>query len=835
MKPNSLTARLLVIVLGFSFLFTAISAVTGFFVFRHAFIQSALDKLSLQAGERARTQAFVLDTLRQQTRSADILFARKLEQIPDASVEADFAAYFPLNRDGAARSRLDLFTGRDLPNGDRLYGLAGFEPDAAKMTHADKKLVLAGMAVSRQIGESRTSPNDTFAFTTTRGGIVVFDPRGAAKLDLMRGIGVRDRAIALEKIPLNTPAANPARAMSCRQMEFGNAPGVAHPFIRFCAAPVYVAGRYVGVWGSIIGDQPNAAKRNRAGAEDLIVSPEGTLIGVYNDQSGTQPTPELMAHYERLIGLRATMTGLRAAKVDRGVARSQDGRILLAYAKVPGASWYLVDLARLGPIEKHAAVSALAIVGAGLVAMMGSGALIFWFARRLIVAPLERLARSDDERTVHHLADLEARPDEIGALSRRLSGQRVRNDQLLATLEERVAERTEDLERANRAKSSFLANMSHELRTPLNGVVAVSALLEAKLKSPKEKRMASLVASSARLLEAVLADILDVSKIEAGEMTLSSEPFDLQTIMDRIAELHRASAAAKGLELKWLIAPEAAGGYLGDEVRVTQILSNLLSNAVKFTQKGEISLKAETSPEGLQLTVRDTGIGFSPEVAQRLFRPFEQADVTITRRFGGTGLGLSICSSLAAQMNGSILTTSVEGEGSTFVVKLPLPRIETDAIDFGADHPAANDPSHARPIRVLLAEDHPTNQQVVALILESIGVELTVVEDGLQALNAFKAGDFDIVLMDMQMPVMDGLTAIREIRACEGRTGRARTPIIALTANAMSEHVEASRQAGADQHLSKPVRPAALIQVVLEGVRSPAATNRETSLPAAAS
>ena len=837
MKRKSLTARLLTIVLGFSCLFTAICAVTGFFAFRHSFVQTAFDSLSLKAEERARSQAFVLDALRQQILSASLLLERRLAEIPDASVDADFAAVFRTDADGVARSAPDIFSGRKLPSGDRIYGVAGFQPDAAHITHAEKKLVLAGIAVSRQIGESKATANDTFGFTTLGGGLVVFAPKAEDRLTSVRGQAARDRAGVLSQIPDNSLGAKPAREMTCRQIDVGRAPGGPRPLLRMCTAPADVGGQYLGVWGSILGDQTNGARSDRAGAEDLIVSPEGVLVGVFNGQAGTQPTPELITHYEQLIGLKATMARIRAKGAERGVAVSQDGRTLLAYAKVNGASWYLVDLTPLAPIEERAAWSALAIVGAGLVAMLGSGALIFLFARRLIVVPLERLARrGDDDRSVNaDLTDLEARPDEIGALSRRLSGERTRNDQLLATLEERVAERTAALERANRAKSSFLANMSHELRTPLNGVVAVSALLEARLKSPKEKHMASLVASSAKLLETVLTDILDVSKIEAGEMTLSAEPFDLETALDRIAELHRASAAAKGLSLTWSIAPEAAGGYLGDEVRVTQILSNLLSNSVKFTEAGEVSLRAEICKAGLRLTVRDTGIGFSAEAASRLFQPFEQADVTITRRFGGTGLGLSICSALAAQMGGTITASSTEGEGSTFVVTLPLPRAEVGAKNVDAAQPAANDQSDHPPVRVLLAEDHPTNQQVVALILEGLGVDLTIVEDGLQAVDAFKSGHFDIVLMDMQMPVMDGLTAIREIRACEAQTGRARTPIAALTANAMPEHVQASRDAGADHHLSKPVRPDALIGVVLESLsRMDDAADSDATLAVAA-
>ena len=821
MKPRSLTARLLSIALGVSFLFTALTAVGGFFAFRHAFIQSALDNLSLQAGERARTQAFVLDTLRQQSLGASTLLQHELAKLPDASVEADFDSYFPLDPDGVRRSAPDIFDGRTLPNGDRLYGFGGFQPSAAQMTHADKRLMLAAMSVVRQVGEARGPANDTFGFTSARGGIVVFGPKAPDKLASVRGRAATDREAVVAKVPANSPSANPNGDMTCRQMDLGHVATGPRPLIRFCTTPVYLDGRFIGVWGSVLGDKVNAARGDRAGAEDLIVSPEGVLVGVFNDQSGTQPTTELINHYEKLVGLRATMARVRAGKVDHGATRSADGRTLIAYAKVRGASWYLVDLAPLNAIERHAALNALAIVGAGLVAMMTSGALIFWFTRRLIVAPLERLARraADEHRSDDtDLVDLEARPDEIGALSRRLSGERARNDQLLATLEERVAERTEDLERANRAKSSFLANMSHELRTPLNGVVAVSALLEARLASPKEKRMASLVASSAKLLEQVLTDILDVSKIEAGEMTLSSEAFDLETIMDRIAELHRASAAAKGLRLRWSVTPAAAGGYLGDDVRVTQILSNLLSNAVKFTEAGEVSLHADACEGGLRLTVRDTGIGFSPEAAARLFRPFEQADDTITRRFGGTGLGLSICSSLSTQMGGTITATASEGEGSTFIVTLPLPRADVGMASAAAAAPAESGHPQDVPLRVLLAEDHLTNQQVVTLILESIGVDLTIVEDGLQALNAYKGGDFDIVLMDMQMPVMDGLTAIREIRAYEAQASRPATPIAALTANAMPEHVEASRQAGADYHLSKPIRPDALIRTIHDSV-----------------
>jgi CheY-like chemotaxis protein len=323
--------------------------------------------------------------------------------------------------------------------------------------------------------------------------------------------------------------------------------------------------------------------------------------------------------------------------------------------------------------------------------------------------------------------------------------------------------------------------------------------------------MAELVVSSAKLLEQVLTDILDVSKIEAGQMTLSSEPFDLESLVGRIAQLHSASARNKGVALLWTVAPAAAGRYVGDEVRVTQILSNLLSNAVKFTAHGHVSLTADTGPEGLTLTVEDTGIGFAPDMAERLFKRFEQADVSVTRQFGGTGLGLAICASLCELMGGSVSAHSVPGQGARFSVALPLAR--AGEAESGEAETAASS-TLLEGTRLLLAEDHPTNQKVVCLILEPLGVHITLVENGADAVERFKAEPFDVVLMDLHMPVMDGLTAIGLIRAHEAQTGAARTQIVALTADALTEHVEASRVAGADRHLSKPIRPAALIAAV---------------------
>jgi CheY-like chemotaxis protein len=385
----------------------------------------------------------------------------------------------------------------------------------------------------------------------------------------------------------------------------------------------------------------------------------------------------------------------------------------------------------------------------------------------------------------------------------------------MASLEDRVSERTAQLERANAEKSRFLANMSHELRTPLNGVIAISETLAGQQATPKGRELAELIVSSGRLLERVLTDILDFSKIEAGEISLANDDFSMERLVGGIAELHSASARSKGLTLRWTVSPDAESRFSGDTVRITQVLSNLLSNAVKFTETGEVVLEVSAQGEEIRFRVADTGIGFDEETGARLFRRFEQADASIRRRFGGTGLGLAISRSLVELMGGRIVVQSTPGRGSTFAVYLPLERLEGEAGDDGS---GATQPLDIAGCRVLVAEDHPTNQKVVELILESVGVAPTIVENGRQALDLLKTERFDVVLMDMQMPELDGLSATAMLRAYERETGLPRTPVIMLTANALDEHIRSSQDAGADLHLSKPIHAQALIESIMTAI-----------------
>ena len=390
---------------------------------------------------------------------------------------------------------------------------------------------------------------------------------------------------------------------------------------------------------------------------------------------------------------------------------------------------------------------------------------------------------------------------------------------------EAVISRARDAaEAANRAKSEFLANMSHEIRTPLNGVMGVAAALARTELSKGQAEMVELIETSGQTLEAILADVLDLARVESGRLELKAEPFDLGDCLRQTAALFQPEAEAKGLSFDLDIAPRAAGTFVGDVVRLRQILCNLLSNAVKFTAQGAVGLRARAEDiDGrtrLTLTVTDTGIGFAADVKARLFERFEQADGSITRRYGGTGLGLAISRALADAMQGSLEADSLPRQGASFTLTVTLDRAAAP-IAAPVTTPVA-ELSGDRAPRVLLAEDHAINRKVVELLLGHVGVDLTCVENGAEAVEAAANNRYDLILMDMQMPVMDGLTAIRAIRAAETAAGVAGVAVWALSANALPEHVAASMAAGADGHLSKPISAEALFSVLAQACASEA-------------
>ncbi len=351
--------------------------------------------------------------------------------------------------------------------------------------------------------------------------------------------------------------------------------------------------------------------------------------------------------------------------------------------------------------------------------------------------------------------------------------------------------------------------------------------------------MVALVQSSGLILERLLTDILDQAKIEAGEFQLQAAAFDLHREVDAAVQLMRIRADEKGLGFQVTYGAGAEGMFLGDSVRLRQILSNLTANAIKFTEAGEVRISVEVhdlAGDGrlLEIAVADSGIGFDAETGDRLFTRFTQADGSISRRYGGTGLGLAICKALTELMGGEIGARSELGAGSVFTVRIPTER--TTAQESFGEAASGDEPVIGLDrLRILLAEDHPTNQKVVQLILEPLGVDLTIAGNGEEALALFHPGVFDLVLMDMQMPVMDGLAATRAIRDRERALGCAPTPIAMLTANAMDDHRAMAHQAGADGHIAKPITPESLltgIEAALAGCDEPDGARLRRSAPA---
>lgn len=418
----------------------------------------------------------------------------------------------------------------------------------------------------------------------------------------------------------------------------------------------------------------------------------------------------------------------------------------------------------------------------------------------------------------------------MGELTRDAAGNSIafvcvlRNVTDLVQTERVLIEARDRAEAGNRAKSEFLALISHEIRTPLNGVLGMAQAMERDELEPFQRERLNVIRNSGETLLALLNGVLDLSKIEAGMLELEAGEVDIAALSRSALAPFSAQAAEKGVTLSLEVDPAVAGVYFGDAARIRQILYNLVSNAVKFTAEGRVQVSVGGADGEVRISVQDTGIGIAPEQREILFEKFVQADASTTRRYGGSGLGLAISKRLTEMMGGAIRLDSEPGCGSTFVVTLPLVRTgEAPAIVTPIDE--GGRPADLMPLRILAAEDNPVNQLVLQTLLQQMGVEPTVVADGREALAAFEAGDWDLVLMDVQMPVMDGVSAAASIRALESRRKSGRTPIIALTANVMAHQVQAYRAGGMDRVVAKPISPAALYDAIeaclAEGLSAP--------------
>ena len=666
---------------------TILATVGAFVVFQHELTNRQISYLSDYVRERSSNIDRRFSNLTALHKAAGQELERRVRHLSPSQVDRLADDFFARKADGTRRSRPQFFDGHLTQSGRWIYGMGAYISQADKVTPAEMATLAAAFSVVSDFGQAAHSDYDNFYFFmpgATR--LVMFGPDRPDRLMFYRQDAPATLDISKEEMArITLPDNDPARTTRCTNLQRLIQDAQGRRLATGCLTPAYIDGRYVGAFGSSIeltGFLLNAVKTTLPGASSLVVTGKGELIAYPGFAEPGKASEATVKTYERRLGLSSLVKAIRKDGHDHGVITSPDGSQIVGYGQLSGPDWYLLLTYPKAAVAESAARTASWVLLLGGLAAVAQTVLVVALARRAIVQPLSRLAAScePDARDRPDVRDVEDRNDEIGVLAVALRSEREKSEEVLASLEDRVRERTAALERANTEKSRFLANMSHELRTPLNGVIAISETLAVQQQTERTRELAELIVSSGRLLEQVLTDILDFSKIEAGQIQLADESFQMSAVVGRIAELHRAAAEAKGLDLRWSVVPEADGAFTGDQVRLTQVLSNLLSNAVKFTDAGAVSLVVSEQGGQICFEVTDSGIGFDDEVKARLFHRFEQADASIRRRFGGTGLGLAISRSLVELMGGTVDVESQPGEGSVFTVMLPLPRAQTVAV-----------------------------------------------------------------------------------------------------------------------------------------------------------
>ncbi|MBZ5727575.1 MAG: response regulator [Acidobacteriia bacterium] len=602
----------------------------------------------------------------------------------------------------------------------------------------------------------------------------------------------------------------------------------------------------VGAIGNIVADQvaPAITLGDRRAAGEILASLRADHLirkaVLYDargvcfarlDAEGGQPCPAAPADGIRRD--RAELVLCRAIRADG----ERLGTLVLA-ASLPSVP---------AVVRQYLGGTALIVLLSLLVA-----ALVAMVLQARVSAPILAIANVAERiAATHRFGDRVAvsSSDELGVLARafnemleEIGRSHAELAQQSRSLEAEVAERRlvnaelrlakEKAEEAARLKGEFLANMSHEIRTPMNGVLGMISLVLDRCSDGEEREQLQVAQTAAQSLLSILNDILDLSKIEAGRMTLEAIDFDLRSTVEESLRMFEIAAAEKGLDLSLAFAPDCPGWVRGDPVRLRQVLINLVGNAVKFTSEGAVRVAVRPSGGGVRIDVADTGIGIEPSKLKSVFEAFTQADGSHTRQFGGTGLGLTITRRLVSLMGGRLWAESEAGKGSLFCVELPLEARPAERPEDPAAEPPPLPPARAG-LRVLVAEDNAINQKVIGSMLRRQGWSVTMAGNGTEACQSFLEEPFDLILMDVQMPELDGLEATRRIRREELRRGSfGHIPIIALTAHANQSHHAQCLAAGMDAVITKPVDLKTLLRGIGTVLACAGSTACATAIPA---
>ncbi len=575
-------------------------------------------------------------------------------------------------------------------------------------------------------------------------------------------------------------------------------------FSVYFSAPIDVEGELEGIL-VIISDFPSIIQYNAAGEfftnaiSTSMLTSQGLYMAHRNIKIMGTSKPEYKSIYHDLLSV-----GERGGRVEY----FQDGKKYVGFAMMePNTRWLVISSGVKNKVFSSAYNTGIVVFVVGLTFFCIVCILVVRYTSSILDAlfALIRYAKHVSEGNFNVRLAPTNRTDELGVLHNSL-------ENLVSTLQEMFRER----QNADRMKDEFIANMSHEIRTPLNAIMGMTHLAGQEDANPQKRKLyLKRITIAANSLLGIINDILDISKVEAGKMTMESNVFHLREMVGDTLGIHQEAIRAKGLSLFFDCDSSIHSHYIGDVLRIRQVLNNLLSNAIKFTEKGHIALAcweepfdAEDNRVKVYFSVADTGMGISQEITSKLFQPFTQADASVTRKFGGTGLGLAICRRLVMLMDGDIWLETKLNEGSTFTFYVTLPVAKgVDVKKANLEKRREKEQDHLSELdgkKVLLAEDNEINQMIFKELLISLGVEVVAVSNGREAVEAVENQNFHLILIDIQMPVMGGLEAARIIRTMEGGKNCA---IIALTANARSEDRVEARVAGMNDYLTKPIDP----------------------------